>query len=348
MVHKTRKVNPLAEERLTQPPRKAQSWRRWAKALASTAIVLLILFFIGRVMIRNWGQIQYAIQEGTLKIRWLPLGVSFLLLGVHLVSRSLLWHLITLRNGVGIPMKEAMICWFISLLGKNIPGKVFLLAGRVYLYGQFGKDQAIVAFCFLLEATCALIASACIFILSLLFLDLPMGELPRTPAFLLTGVALAAFLFLLNPRVLGWLLGKAFRLIGKKEVRIRVPRFSDLLTFVLIAMWNWLLLGVGFFFMTNAIYSVSIGFLPYFAGSFSLAAIIGVLSLFAPAGIGVREGVLFSLIKFVIPVGIASVVVLIARLWMTAGELLVSLLALSFRGFRHRYNIAKCVAKDTL
>jgi hypothetical protein len=208
MVHKTRKENSLAEDRLTQPPRKGQAWRRWAKALASTAIVLLILFFIGRVMIRNWGQIQQAIQEGTLKIRWLPLGVSFLLLGVHLVSRSLLWHLITLRNGVGIPMRDAMICWFISLLGKNIPVKVFLLAGRVYLYKQFGKDRTVVAFCFLLEATCALIASICIFVLSLLFLDLPLGAFPPAQALLLTGLAIAAFVFSLNPRVLGCLLGR--------------------------------------------------------------------------------------------------------------------------------------------
>ena len=53
--------------------------------------------------------------------------------------------------------------------------------------------------------------------------------------------------------------------------------------------------GGGFFFMTDAIYSIPIGLMPYFAGSFSLAAIIGVLSLFAPAGIGVREGVLAML-----------------------------------------------------
>lgn len=339
--------NSLIESRGLSTTRKTVRWRRWVKASISAAVVLLILFFIARVTIRNWDQTREAIREGVLKFQWLPLGVSFLFLGVYLISRSLLWHLITLRNGVALPVKDAMTCWFISLLGKNIPGKVFLMAGRVYLYGRHGKNQAAVAFCYLLEAVSELIAAACIFILSLLLLELPLGELSRGQAALAAVGAVAALLVFLHPRVLGWTLGKAFRLIGKKESPVRLPRLTDLLLFVLCAMGSWLLLGTGFFFMTDALYSVSAGLLPFFAVSFSLAAVAGILSFFAPSGIGVREGVLYSLIKFTIPVGIASLVVLISRVWMTAGELLLSFAALFFLGFRRRNRVAAPPARKS-
>lgn len=337
----------MIESGLTSTPRKTSRWRRWAKAALSAAVILLILFFIVRVMINNWDQTQEAIRKGTLKFQWVSLGVSFLFLGVALVSRSLLWHLITLRNGVALLVKDSMACWFISLLGKYIPGKVFLLAGRMYLYKHYGKDPATVAFCYLLEATCELVAAACILILSLFLLNLPLGDLSREQAALAAGGVLAALLIFLHPRVVGWMLGKTFRIIGGMKSPVNLPCQADLLLFVLCAMCSWLLLGTGFFFMTDSIYSVSPGLLPFLSVSFSLATVAGILSIFAPSGIGVREGALYSLIKFTIPPGIASLVVLISRVWMTMGELILSFLALFLLGYRRRNPITAPSARET-
>jgi uncharacterized membrane protein YbhN (UPF0104 family) len=62
--------------------------------------------------------------------------------------------------------------------------------------------------------------------------------------------------------------------------------------------------------------------LLFLTASFLFAGWIGILSLFAPGGLGVREGVLLLALKLVLPAAVAAVIVLAARLWTTAGELI--------------------------
>ena len=288
------------------------------KTAAKVLVVLVIFGFIFRVLHRNSGQIRDALERGELFLRWRYLGASYLFLFAHLVSRSLLWHLITIRNNAAIDIRKAVVSWFISILGKNIPGKVFLLAGRVYLYRKHGVGAARVTFCFMLEATSALVASALLLMLCLLLLDFPAaGRIkPYQPA-LAVGVTL--ILVALHPRYLQRLVSFGLKRLKKEPVTLTV-RYTDILSFVALACFNWLLLGAGFFLLANSVVHVDWRYLGYMTGAFSFAAIVGVLSVFAPAGLGVREGVLLAMIHDIMGAGLATIVVLSARLWMTLGE----------------------------
>ena len=65
----------------------------------------------------------------------------------------------------------------------------------------------------------------------------------------------------------------------------------------------------------------------YVGGIFGLSAIIGILSLFAPSGIGVREGVLIAGLLLIMPEEYAVIISIVSRLWVTVAELVLILLA---------------------
>jgi uncharacterized membrane protein YbhN (UPF0104 family) len=61
--------------------------------------------------------------------------------------------------------------------------------------------------------------------------------------------------------------------------------------------------------------------------TFGAAYLIGFLALFAPGGLGVREGIITLLLASYLPGGLPAAVAVAARLWTTAIEL-VSLIPL--------------------
>ena len=62
----------------------------------------------------------------------------------------------------------------------------------------------------------------------------------------------------------------------------------------------------------------------YLSGAFSLSSVIGILALFAPSGLGVREGILAIFLNQVMPTSVALVVSVASRLWITIAELVAA------------------------
>jgi uncharacterized membrane protein YbhN (UPF0104 family) len=67
------------------------------------------------------------------------------------------------------------------------------------------------------------------------------------------------------------------------------------------------------------------------ATSFPVAWIVGLLAFVAPGGLGVREGVLAALLSGLLPGGMAVVVALASRVWITAVELVCAAVASRLR-----------------
>jgi hypothetical protein len=93
----------------------------------------------------------------------------------------------------------------------------------------------------------------------------------------------------------------------------------------LIALFTvaWLAHGAGFALFTSAFGAVGWPDVPRLAGAFAIAYVGGLLAVFAPGGIGVREGILGQLLGSVgadIPVHVVAVA---SRLWAMAGEVVV-------------------------
>jgi len=101
--------------------------------------------------------------------------------------------------------------------------------------------------------------------------------------------------------------------------------YRQVLGFVGLYVGLWVLFGLAFFLFARRLTPLGwIRYLPV-TGVYALAWVIGMVSVFAPAGIGVREGVLSILLAQYLPEPTAIVAALLSRLWITLAELVCAL-----------------------
>jgi uncharacterized membrane protein YbhN (UPF0104 family) len=77
--------------------------------------------------------------------------------------------------------------------------------------------------------------------------------------------------------------------------------------------------GVAAYLVARAV-DPSLGpeFLLFVTGAYILSGVVGILAIFAPSGLGVREGLLLLLLTLVTEPGLALVVTVLLRLWSVA------------------------------
>ena len=97
--------------------------------------------------------------------------------------------------------------------------------------------------------------------------------------------------------------------------------YPQLLRYLGLYVVNWLLFGVALFVFIRSFYPLEFSSILYLTGAFSFAGMIGIVAVFAPAGLGVREGILALFLGQVMPVPVALVVSVSSRVWLTVIEL---------------------------
>ncbi len=274
---------------------------------------LLVIYFLGRYFLDNWDKIK----EINWNIDIFSLTVSFLLYFVYIITLASLWHFITKLNQCSIRHSNAVIAYLYSIPGKYIPGKVFMLAARCPAYEKKGRPLRKITVCFLLENACTLLGAAFLFLISLFFFPNDLLEKYKYWTILL----MIAFFICINPRIINFFLGIIGK-IAKKDMLIPVT-YPEMLKTVLLFILNWLIVGSGFYMLVHAIYPVPASQWLYIGGIYGLSTIIGILALFAPSGLGVREGILTAGLCLIMPEEYALTISLISRLWQTAAEIIL-------------------------
>ena len=89
---------------------------------------------------------------------------------------------------------------------------------------------------------------------------------------------------------------------------------------------TWPLGGVAMFFMLRAVGGdPAISSIPYLGGVSAVGAIVAVLAIFAPSGLGVREASMYGLLLAVVSEAVALGAIVINRLVITLVEALLLL-----------------------
>lgn len=200
-------------------------------------------------------------------------------------------------------------------LGRYLPGKVWQMAGlallskRAGISATLGTGAGVVGQAFHLTGALVVGSGA----MAAVAVDAGWGV--RTGLGLLVLAALAASV----PGAVHTGFRVAYRLVGLDPLTAPRPnpwfgpRWIGLHTAV------WCVYGVAFWLLTLGL---GLHVDPTMAVPvFSAAYLLGYLALFAPAGIGIREGVLIALLRPSLGAAAVGVAVL-ARLWMTVVELL--------------------------
>ena len=288
--------------------------RRLPQIVITLVKIAVVAACFAGICVVIWRNLE-GLRDHEFTLRPLPLLASLPVAVVYLLGRALIWHRIVRRLIGHFPLRTDLLSWLSSLLGKYLPGKVFTLLGRVYFYRDAGAGAAHVGFGYLIEAVCSGLAALLIFGLALLWRPIP-ALASYTPA-------LACFAAVLlvgtHPAVLRVTLNTALRIIKRPTIEIPL-RWRDVFGWTLLLAANWLILGAGFMLLLWAVIDIPAALYPFLTGSLAMAGIIGMLALFTPSGLGVREGVLTIALSAVLPVAVAAVVAIMARIWMTMAE----------------------------
>ena len=249
---------------------------------------------------------------------WLPEPALFtlasaLLLVAYFMSATLWGRIVGELGGPRLPARDAVRIFMIANLGRYLPGKLWQIAGLAALAKAKGVAPATSAGAAVLGQGVAVVGAAAVGVGALLG-----GPAAYRPWGIvgLVGVAIIAGL-LAAPRVSAAVVRTWFRLV-RSDAR---PALEGAHTFrwLLLYTLNWALYAVAFWVL-----SLSLGFgrdAPgAVASAFAAAYVLGYAMVFAPAGLGPREG---FLIVFLTPhLGAASsgVVAIVARVWTTLVE----------------------------
>jgi uncharacterized membrane protein YbhN (UPF0104 family) len=220
--------------------------------------------------------------------------------------------------GIQVRYRVALQAEMVSMLAKYLPGGVWTPAARAVALRRYGgiTDTPTVLASILVEAALSAISGVIVFVLSLAWVrDVKAPLLPLVGF----AVLLAA---LLHPRIFRPLFNKVLKPFGAHNIE-PLP-FPLTLGLLLFYCGTWVIGGFAVYFMLRSVGAeVGLATIPFLGGVSAVGAIVAVLAVFAPSGIGAREATMYGLLLAVTTSGAALGVTLINRLAITLVELLL-------------------------
>jgi uncharacterized membrane protein YbhN (UPF0104 family) len=230
---------------------------------------------------------------------------------------------------IHVSYQVALQAEMVSMLAKYLPGGVWTPAARtVALRRSAGvTDTPTVLASILVEACLSAISGVIVFVVSLAWVrgvNAPLAPL------LLGGVVLAS---VLHPRIFKPISRWILRPFGAESLE-PLP-FPVMLVLLLFYCGTWLVGGLAVYFMLRSLGSnPGLATIPFLGGVSAVGAIVAVLAVFLPSGLGAREASMYGLLLAVTTSGPALGVTLLNRLAITLVE--VALFGAGVIGWRPR------------
>ncbi|HEY8647108.1 MAG TPA: lysylphosphatidylglycerol synthase transmembrane domain-containing protein [Gaiellaceae bacterium] len=246
------------------------------------------------------------------------LALSFAVVAVYYLVFILGWIRMLDAWGIHISYRVALQAEMVSMLAKYLPGGVWTPAARAVALRRYADvtDTPTVLASILVEAALSAISGVIVFVLSLAWVrDVNAPLLPLVGFAVLCAVAL-------HPRIFRPLFNKVLKPFGANDIQ-PLP-FPLTLGLLLFYCGTWIIGGFAVYFMLRSLGAeVGLETIPFLGGVSAIGAIVAVLAVFAPSGIGAREASMYGVLLAVTTSGAALGVTLINRLAITLVELLL-------------------------
>jgi len=303
-------------------PEAGKSWKKVLRWTVQVAVIGAIGFFLVRTVVRNWQEVAEFPWHFN---PWLLI-LSLLVLGGTIFFMIVLWRWLLARLGGKIPLSAAFRIFSISSLGRYLPGKVWQVVGMVYLGRKEGVRAEAGVWAALLAQILAVL-SGFLVTLAALFVEQKRMLAPLLDRLGVESISLWWFilplvvvLVLLHPRILERITNLLLKLFKREPLRFKLS-YLGLLGFFLLYALSWLCYGSAFYLFLASVNPLPITDWVVVTGGFAAAYIVGLLAIFVPGGLGVREGILALFLAGLVGSGVAAALSFGQRLWFTAVEL---------------------------
>lgn len=297
-----------------------------AKRVIRTVIAVVVLVVVGVLFVRaladNWADVQRA----DLQFSW-NFVVAIVLFAVAVPLSGVLWGLIVRRLApdARFTMVEAAAVHCASWLLKYIPGQVGSLVNKLQWGTTKGISRTLTFVSFVYENIFLQLASiipAAVILLASLGVAIFQAN---WTLLVLPVVAVIPLVALSQRRVLHFLVSLGMRRFSKEPL---VPAdflgtgttIAVQLGYVLPRVIN----GVGFVLIAIAVSDVGVDTWVPLAATYVVAGAIGILAVFVPSGLGVREAVIVVLASQYVSTTDAILMSIAARLLSTVADVIVA------------------------
>jgi glycosyltransferase 2 family protein len=290
------------------------SWRRTA---VSTVLVLVVVAAFGWALHGQWDDI---VEQ--LKRQHPAVVVAALLVALAGVFMSfLLWRGTLVVLGSSLPRRPAARLFFLTQLGKYLPGAVWPVLAQMRMGRDLGVPRQRMGLAFLLTLGLSTLVGILVSVAALPALLQAEGRVV-----LLGLLAVPVLLALLVPRVLNGLLERALRLLRRPGLEMPLSG-RDMTRGVGWAIAFWIVYGGHVWVLAVGLGADPWRTLPVAIGGFAIAFSLGPLLVVLPAGAGVREAVMVLLLHSVLSTSEATAVALTSRGILMATDGLLALAA---------------------
>ncbi|MEV4071183.1 lysylphosphatidylglycerol synthase domain-containing protein [Nonomuraea fuscirosea] len=226
-----------------------------------------------------------------------------------LLGAMLTWRTLLADLGSPLPARPAAKVFFVGQLGKYIPGTIWPVLAQMEMGRDLGVPRARSAAAFFLMMPIQLATGLLVTLVTLgwdrygwLLLFIPL------------------LLVLLEPKVINAVIGYALRRLKREPLERPLTR-RGMLTALGWALTGWIAYGVHLYFVAPE------GGLVFAVGAFALSWCLGILTFVIPAGAGVRELAMVTILAPHLDQGAAIAVALSSRIVIIVGDLICAGLA---------------------
>jgi len=284
------------------------------KKIYSRILFIAVLAFVLYYIVGSFRDLSAHLQQ----INYTSLVLSFFFTLIAYLLSLFVWIALAAAFGLKANFMSAARAWSLSQLGKYIPGRAGLILVRLDAYENHPKRTVAVAT--LVEFIAAFIASCLLILFSIFFMENIIPGYLRIIATLLS----LFLLVLLHPKLLKPLTN-ILLIFFKREPIEDFPSFGLILKFVFINLLTGIPYGLGLFYSMDCFADLSFNYLIPMIGIYYAACLAGIAALFAPAGLGVREGIIFLILPALIAKGVVIAGTIMIRIVSIAVEICLAL-----------------------
>jgi len=298
--------------------------RRKATAFVLTtvkwALFAVVLYFVGRALYRQFIKVSWS------EIRFDPL-LTVLAIASILVAKGLSflpYGLLLGRLGKfpgWLPVTGSV---WAAQLGKYAPGKVGSGVGMVWLLRRYNVvGQAAVSTIMLIDGLSVILGMTLgvpLLLWEPIRVNLPM-------AWLWCLLVLLGGAVCLHPRVFGAVGNFLLRKLKYQPIP-SLPKVSDYGWSLVVMLFQFTLLGSGYWLATRSIAPIAPSLLLVFISGVVVVFTGGFLAFFAPAGLGVQEGLFLIVLGPFIGMTVAAIVAVAMRFTQVLAEVVLALIGL--------------------
>jgi glycosyltransferase 2 family protein len=284
--------------------------RRRVAAGLQLAGLAIVLGFLGYATRDVWDDAAPRLRDASM----VDLGIALAILAAYYLMFVEGWRRILMSYSIRVPYRIALQAEMLSMLAKYVPGGIWTPAARVVAMRRAGvKDTGTVLASVLLEAGLSAVSGLLVF-----FVSLPTVSDADAPLWPLVGFGLLV-VALLHPAVFRRIARIVLRPFGTSD--LVPPPYRTMLALLVYYSVSWVVGGAAVYFLLRSVDAdTAATAIPYLGGVSAVGAIVAVLSIIAPSGLGVREASMYALMLAVAAEGAALGATLLNRIAITVVE----------------------------